>query len=175
MSSCPYCDVENIEGVDVCEECGQPLTDMHLSTPGTAVEQGLLKDRIGSLNPKKPFTVAPSARVRDVLVKMATLGEKGIGCVIVSEGDQVVGIFSERDALRKINVDITTLGDRPISEFMTPNPQMLEAGAKIAFAVQRMDLGGYRHVPILDESGAVSGIISVRDILRYVTEKMGSM
>ena len=44
--------------------------------------------------------------------------------------------------------------------------------AKIAFAVQRMDLGGYRHLPIVDREGQLSGIISVRDILEYLTERM---
>ena len=55
---------------------------------------------------------------------------------------------------------------------MTPNPQTLVADAKIAFAVHRMDLGGYRHLPIVDERGELVGIISARDILRHLTENM---
>ena len=55
---------------------------------------------------------------------------------------------------------------------MTKNPQSLPATAKIAFAVQRMDLGGYRHVPITGTDGRPAGIFSVRDILGYLTRKM---
>ena len=57
---------------------------------------------------------------------------------------------------------------------MTPNPQTLVANAKIAFAVQRMDLGGYRHLPIVGEAGELVGIISARDILRHLTDVMAS-
>jgi CBS domain-containing protein len=46
------------------------------------------------------------------------------------------------------------------------------ADAKIAFAVQRMDLGAYRHLPIVDQRGDLVGIISARDILRHLTEHL---
>jgi CBS domain-containing protein len=56
---------------------------------------------------------------------------------------------------------------------MTASPQTLDQDAKVAFAVQRMDLGGYRHIPIVDDEDRLVGTISVRDILAYLTEKMG--
>jgi len=175
MNTCPYCAAEYIPGEDVCEECGQPLTDVFSAPLRSQVEEGLIRDRVHSLNPKSPLAVDPTTPIRDVLKKMV---EKGIGCVIVAEGGQtgqvgkVVGIFSERDALRRIGTRISELSSRPVSDFMTRGPQTLDGSAKIAFAVQRMDLGGYRHLPIVGESGQVVGIISVRDILRYLTEKM---
>ena len=100
------------------------------------------------------------------------LVNKGIGCVVVVRDEQVVGIFSERDALLRLSTKAAELKSRPVSEFMTPNPRMLDTEAKIAFAVQRMDLGGYRHVPIVDHSGELCGIVSARDILRYLTDKL---
>lgn len=169
MIICPYCSSENIEGVDLCEECGESLTDTHLAPPSNEVEQGLLRDRVSVLSPKKPLTVSPSTPVGDVLSLMV---ERRIGCIVVEEGGKPVGIFSERDALRKLNVDAATLAHRPVSEFMTPQPQTLVANAKIAYAVQRMDLGGYRHLPIVGDGGELVGIISARDIIRYLTDKM---
>ena len=82
--------------------------------------------------------------------------------------------YEDHDTLTvlKLNADAAELRDRPVSEFMTPNPETLQDSAKIAFAVQRMDLGGYRHVPIVSEEGNLHGIISVRDILRYLTERL---
>ena len=53
-------------------------------------------------------------------------------------------------------------------------PESLEMNAKIAFAVQRMDLGGFRHVPIVDDRKHLTGIISVRDILKYLTERISA-
>ncbi len=172
MISCPYCGAENIEGVDHCGECGQALTDMHLQTPQTEVERSLLKDQLAALAPNTPVTVSPDKPVGEVLVQMV---DRSIGCVIIVDEEQrISGIFSERDALVKLNDRAAELFDRPVSEFMTASPQTLQSTAKIAFAVQRMDLGGYRHVPIVKESGELSGIISVRDILRYLTEKMSA-
>ncbi len=171
MISCPYCDSENIEGADACAECGQSLHDTHLAPPQSDLEHSLLRDPISALAPKSPITVAPSKPVGEVMRLMV---ERKIGCVVVVELDQPIGIFSERDALRKIDPEAPDIAARPVSEFMTPRPQTLVADAKIAFAVQRMDLGGYRHLPVVGERGSLVGIISARDILRHLTDNMAS-
>jgi 2-oxoglutarate ferredoxin oxidoreductase subunit beta len=137
--------------------------------PATAVERSLLQDQLRVLRPKEPLSVAPSTPVREVLKLLA---DHRIGCVLVVEGGEPVGIFSERDALIKLNCEAGRLGDLPVSQFMTPNPESLELTAKVAFAVQRMDLGGYRHVPVVDGKKRLRGVISVRDILKYLTERM---
>jgi CBS domain-containing protein len=90
--------------------------------------------------------------------------------MVVDRGE-LVGIFSERDALMKLNVDAVTFFNRPISQFMTPNPVTLETSDKIAFALQKMNVGGYRHLPVLF-NGKLAGVISIRDILRYLTERI---
>ncbi|MEQ8789223.1 MAG: CBS domain-containing protein [Pirellulaceae bacterium] len=169
MIICPYCDSENIGGADHCEACGQSLDDLHLPEPATAVERDLLRDRVSALRPKPPIFVAPATPVRDVLNKLL---EQGIGCVLVVEDQKLVGIFSERDALMRVGTEIDTLGDKPVSEFMTTSVETLKPTAKLAFAVQRMDVGGFRHVPVVDDGGNPIGIISVRDILSYLTERM---
>jgi CBS domain-containing protein len=92
----------------------------------------------------------------------------------VTEGDQPIGIFSERDALRKINTAAAELSARPVREFMTLNAQTLDVDAKIAYAVERMDRGSYRHLPIVGEQGELVGIISARDILRHLAASMAS-
>ena len=166
---CPYCDHENIEGADTCEQCQQPLNDLNYPAPTSEIEKSLVKDRIGVLHPKTSICVEPSEPVSKVL---QLLVDRQIGCVVVAEQQRPVGIFSERDALLRLNADVLKYGDRPVSDFMTPSPQTLQMDAKIAFAVQRMDLGGYRHLPIVDREGQLSGIISVRDILEYLTERM---
>jgi CBS domain-containing protein len=169
MNLCPYCGSQNIPGDDECAECGQPLDDTHLAPPTNEVERTLLGDRIHVLVPKAPITVAPTTPVGDVMRLMV---QHRIGCVVVADDDHLVGIFSERDALRKIDPDSPEVAACAVSQFMTPNPQTLVADAKIAFAVQRMDLGGYRHLPIVGERGELVGIISARDILRHLTDTM---
>jgi CBS domain-containing protein len=169
MTLCPYCGSQNIPGDDDCAQCGQPLDDAHLTPPTNEVERTLLRDRIHVLVPKAPITVAPAMPVGEVMRLMV---QHRIGCVVVVDGDRPIGIFSERDALGKIGAAASQAAGRPVSDFMTPNPQSLVADAKIAFAVQRMDVGGYRHLPIVSDRGELIGIISARDILRHLTETM---
>lgn len=170
---CPYCEAENIEGTDECEACGEALTHLSVRIPSTSVEADLLRDRIERLWPKTPATVTPDTAVGDVLNKMV---DAKIGCVmVVDKGDQgkLVGIFSERDALMKLNTDASKFMQRPISQFMTRDPVTLETNDKIAYALHKMNVGGYRHIPILFD-GKLAGVISIRDILRYLTERIAA-
>lgn len=171
MVPCPYCDQEVIPGSDECESCGQPLNESHLPVPASAVERALLTDRVSLFQGKTPLYVSPTMPVREVL---RLLVDNKVGCVVVVQGEKLAGIFTERDALLKLGERAAALGDRPVSEFMTANVQTLPPTAKIAFAVHRMDLGGYRHVPIEDAQGKPSGIFSVRDILYYLARKMSA-
>ncbi len=165
---CPYCEAENIEGADECQACGEALTHLSRRIPTSTVEADLLRDRIERLWPKSPSTVAPDAPVSEVLKKMV---DEQIGCVMVTDKDKLVGIFSERNALMKLNTDTPKFLKRPISQFMTPDPVTLETNDKIAFALHKMNVGGYRHMPILFQ-GKLAGVISIRDILRYLTERI---
>ena len=169
MSTCPFCDYENIEGTDLCAQCEQPLLNTSRTTAQTEIERGLIKDRMTDLEPKTPTTVAPETPVGEVLKLMV---DQSIGCVLVVEGEKIVGIFTERDALYKLNTSFHRFKDQPVSEFMTKEPQTLDLQAKVVFALQRMDLGGFRHIPIVDAEGHPTGVISVRDILRYLTDKL---
>jgi CBS domain-containing protein len=170
MIVCPYCDSENMEGADTCADCEAPLAHLSIRVPASSVEIDLLRDRIERLWPKTPSKVSPDAPVRTVLKKMV---DETIGCVMIVDGDRLVGIFSERDALMKLNTDAARFIDHPISQFMTPDPVTLETSDKIAFALHKMNVGGYRHLPILFQ-GKLAGVISIRDILRYLTERIAA-
>ena len=114
-------------------------------------------------------STSPDTTIRDVL---ALLAKRSIGCVLITQKDRLVGIFSERDAVMKLGSRAAELVDRPVSEFMTTDPQTLDKDAKVAFALHRMSVGHYRHIPVTDAESHPTAIISVRDVLRYLTEKM---
>ncbi len=166
---CPNCGHSNIEGADTCEECQQSLVELSRPRAVTSVDRTLHREKLAALENSDPITVTPDATVGECL---KLLVEKSIGVVLVVQGDQLVGIFSERDALMRLNVAANDLYDRPISEFMTPNPETLTVEAKLAYALHKMDLGGYRHIPTVDEEGHFQGIVSVRDVLRRITEDL---
>jgi CBS domain-containing protein len=166
---CPYCDSENIEGADVCEACGESLANLDQPMPSSALEWSLLNDCVDTLTNIPPLTVSPDAPLQRVL---RLLDQYSLGCVLVVDDGRLVGIFTERDALLRVGEHAAEWSDEPISRFMTDRVETLDEDAKIAFAVHRMDLGGFRHVPIVTDAGQPTGVISVRDILRYLTYKL---
>ena len=168
MVVCPFCHEVNIEGADQCEECQQPLGFLNKPRASSAIERSLFKDNVAMLAPRKPLTVDVATPVGDVLRLMV---DRGIGCLVVVEREQMVGIFTERDALLRLNTEAARHAGRPVRDFMTASPDTIESDAPIAFALQKMDVGGYRHIPVMT-AGQTTGIISVRDILRYITEDL---
>jgi CBS domain-containing protein len=166
---CPYCDHPVIEGADHCDECGLPLDDRSLPPPQNAVELALLTDRVSLFEGRRPLLVPATMPVREAIKLLAL---NNIGCMLVIDKTELVGIFTERDVLMKISDQLSTLGDKPVQQFMTVQIESLPVTAKVAFALHRMDLGGYRHVPILNELGRPVGIFSIREMLRYLTRVM---
>lgn len=172
MITCPLCGFDNIEGVDSCEQCGQSLSESHLLSPKNAAERGLLQDTVETIARHAPVVVEESVTVREVL---KLLVEKQIGCVFVVDANhKVVGVFSERDAVIRVSTQLAELGDEPISKLMTADPQTLEADTRVAFAVHQMDIGGFRHLPIVTDDGTAQGVVSARDIVNYLHSKVGS-
>ncbi len=169
MIECPYCGAENPAGADICSECQQSLTDLSHPSFDTPVERGLMSDRIEALSPKAPLAVSPQTTIGEVLAKMISAS---IGCVMIVEDDQLLGIFSEYDAVHRIGSEAAKMADRSISSVMTPKPITLDSKDRIAFALHKMHVGGYRHLPIMTES-KLTGVISIRDILGYLSERVG--
>jgi CBS domain-containing protein len=170
MLICPDCGHENLDGADDCERCNQPLTPLSKPRGHSAIEKAIFRDRIDVLKPREHPSVGPDMPIGRVL---ELLVEKRVGCALVVDGENLVGIFSERDALLRLNTNAAALADRPIRQFMTPSPVTLELTDKIAFVLHRMALGGYRHIPVMS-NGKLVGVISVRDILGYITEKLAA-
>ena len=162
---CPVCRHDNIEGVDSCANCDADLANS-TQPAGGEIESKLLTDVLQQLKPSSPITVSPQATVADAIKIMA---DKGVGCVMVAEGDKLLGVFTERDVLRKVAHRWAEVWKNPVSEFMTADPESLTGDAPIGFAVNLMAVGGYRHVPII-ENDKLTGIISVRDVMSYMSK-----
>ena len=168
MILCPFCGHRNIDGADVCDDCQEPLSFLSKPTPHNELERSVLNARVFMLAPRRPIVVSPETTVCEVLDLLVT---HSIGCVVIVEQDQIVGIFSERDALNRLGTDISQHEDRPIREYMTSEVETIDRETKLAFALQKMDTGGYRHLPVT-EDGRICGVISIRDVLDYVTANL---
>jgi CBS domain-containing protein len=163
---CPYCKYENIVGADTCENCSQDLTGHEQPHARSAMELDMMEASITKLGPKPPVIVSQETTVAEVIDK---LREHHIGCVLVGSVDKVVGIFSERDALLRVANRYEDAAELPITHFMTVDPEQLDESAPIAFALNRMSVGHFRHLPVTRD-GKLEGIISLRDILRFLSE-----
>jgi CBS domain-containing protein len=116
---------------------------------------------------KPAITVAIHTPVSEAVHLMQT---KRIGCVLVTSHDKLLGIFTERDVLKKILGAAFDLRQTPVSEVMTINPQALNEDDTIAYALNFMDLGGYRHIPIVNDDFNPVGLVSVKDIVSYFVQ-----
>jgi CBS domain-containing protein len=101
---------------------------------------------------------------------MQTMLTRNIGALlIVADSGKLLGIFSERDLLTKVAGTEANYATRPVREYMTPNPVTVKQTDSLGFALHKMDVGGYRHLPVIKD-GQVLGMISVRDMLRHITQ-----
>jgi CBS domain-containing protein len=126
-----------------------------------------MEDSVSILTPQKPITVRPTTTVREAVQIMLA---SDIGAILVVDTDsQLLGIFSERDLLTKVAGIHQSFADLPVQQFMTANPETVTAKDTLAFALHKMDVGGYRHLPVVLE-GRPAGVISVRDMVRHITQ-----
>jgi CBS domain-containing protein len=96
--------------------------------------------------------------------------EYRVGCVLVEKEGRLLGIFTERDILTKLVGTGYDPAKVQVDEVMTRDPETLTSDDPIAFAMQRMSVGGFRHVPLVDPNGRPVGILSVKDIVDYLAE-----
>ena len=90
------------------------------------------------------------------------MNERRVGAVVVTEGDRLVGIVTERDVLRAV---ATGSVDGPVSEAMTHSPETIGPDESAGHAAALMIHGGFRHLPVVD-GGDVVGMVSIRDLVR---------
>ena len=161
---CPSCGSNNIDGDDECAACHEDLASLDGVSGKSRMQKVLMSDALSRLEPRKPIFVSKGATV---LEAVRVMNEARIGCVLVGDEDDLVGILSERDVALKGVCQGRDLESMPVGTLMTPDPETLTDGDSLAYAVNRMSVGGYRHIPILKDGRAV-GMISIRDVLRYL-------
>jgi CBS domain-containing protein len=163
---CPSCCHKNLPGDEVCKHCKQPLAAFDLPHPENQLERSVMYDQVKTLKQHPPVTIAASATIGDAIELMLAANVGAI--LVVDKAGLLVGIFSERDLLKKIAGDVPDYEKLPITQFMTARPESVSMTDTVNFVLQKMDAGGYRHVPVLENGKPVS-IISARDMLRFLT------
>jgi len=122
-------------------------------------------ETVDQCHPAEPLCLAPAASVREALRQMKELNR---GAVLVCQDQIVIGIFTERDALKMMAAGASF--DVPLQQFMTPDPVVLGARDTVGKAITMMAQGGYRRLPIVDDQGRPTGIVTVEGIMHYLVE-----
>ena len=128
--------------------------------------RNLKVDSVSRLHPTAPLRIAPEQTVADAVRLMR---ERRVGCLLVCRDDRLLGVFTERDLMRRVlaaGLPLTT----PVADCMTPDPVVVGPKEPIGAAVRRMEEGGYRHLPVVDEAGRPLGVLSVKRIVHYLAE-----
>ena len=108
-----------------------------------------------------------TATLSEVIEK---LQKRNVGCVLVTgNGEELVGIFSERDVLYRVAGLIDQAESIPVESLMTPRPSTLRPSDPISHALHLMAVHGFRHIPLVDDDGRPVGVVSLRDIVEFMS------
>ncbi len=113
-------------------------------------------------------SLEPSATVREAVMLMA---KRRIGAVPIVEGEKLVGIFTERDAIVRVIADGRDPDTTRLGDVMTANPDTVKSSDAVLHALELMNAHNYRHLPVVD-NGQLVGVVSIRDLYRSVKEQM---
>lgn len=136
------------------------------------LDSNFLCQSLGILDFKNPIFVKP----QDKLIKaVSALKENKIGAVlVVDEQDKLCGIFSERDCILKVLGNSIDFNQALVSEYMTSSPTSATPDVTIAYALNLMSLGGFRHLPIVTEDNTTIAVVSIKDIVDHLVESFTS-
>lgn len=176
---CPACEYNNYAGSDWCAWCWTDLTQQDTPPCYDRVERSLLEDPVRILLPRLAVTLPPEATVGEA---MDVLLDHDIGAIPIVDGSgRLLGILSERDLLLWGEMGeegaVDRFAEEPVSAYMTAAPESVRLTDSLALVLNKLDVGGYRHLPVIGAGGGVAGgsaegrvlgMISVRDMLRHV-------
>ena len=132
------------------------------------LDSNTFKRPVRNLKVRKPIMLDTEQALQEAI---AVMKGRHFGCVLVTAKDATLaGILTERDILTKALGGPKDFNALKIKEVMTPDPESVQADDSIAFVMNAMHVGGYRHVPVVDEQNIPVAVVSVRDIMAFIVE-----
>jgi CBS domain-containing protein len=161
---CPVCGFINLAGADICDNCGADIFGHDTPMQAPAFKGQLLGEHLDELGSPPPITVSADTALDAVIARMA---DAEADCVLVLGGERLVGIFTDRDAV--VKAAGKPLASFRVRDLMTPDPVVLRHDDPIAVAIHKMAVGGFRHIPIM-EDGRPTGVVTARDIFHHLAQ-----
>jgi CBS domain-containing protein len=162
---CPSCRYDNIEGVDYCANCGHDLYGLdHAGAPGSDRGLEFIHEALFKVPAKAPVKVAASDPV-GMAVRMMQRTETN--CVLVMDDGRLAGIITPWDILHKVAGPTEDLNAVSCGQVMTRDPVFLRETDDIAVAINKMSIGGFRHIPLLQGSTPIA-VVDIGDVFRHI-------
>lgn len=130
------------------------------------LSRNLRVDSVSRLQPTPPRQVEADLSIAEAVEVLRT---ERVGCVLVVRHGKLIGLFTERDLLTRV-LAVGKKMTGPVSSVMTDDPVTVQPKDPIRLAVKRMQSGGYRHLPVVDESGRPVGVLSAKRVIHYLAE-----
>lgn len=124
---------------------------------------------LSQLAGRRVISTHPQATVLEVCGVM--LQEK-VGAVVVLDEGVLVGILSERDIVRRVAAQLRDPATTAVADVMTTKVTTVSDKGSVQTAIELMHHGAFRHLPMVDASGRVIGVLSVRDLLRQRVQEL---
>jgi CBS domain-containing protein len=125
----------------------------------------LHSEGVGSAYPDQPLAATANESAGQVL---QLLRAQRTGAVLICEHEKLVGILTERDALKLMasGADLSA----PVRDYMSKEPATISSTATVGEAIRVMAEGGYRHLPVVDVDGKPTGVVAVHGIIHYMVD-----
>jgi CBS domain-containing protein len=131
------------------------------------LDSDTFKKPVKNIKVKKPLMLDVGKMVSDAVEVMQ---QKNMGCVLIVKGGKLAGILTERDILMKLIGSGKDFGKVKVEDIMTRDPQAFQPEDSVAFVLNAMAVGGYRHVPIVDQENRPVAVVSMKDIVNFIVE-----
>ena len=126
-----------------------------------------IQDPISSLGLQPPQVVELGTNMKNAL---NSLHQEKQNCLLITDNNKLKGILTERDILLKVTGKGFDLDLVTVDEFMTEDPEYLTPEDPLAYALNKMHIGGFRHVPIVDDLMKPVGLISISNIISTIAD-----
>src|SRR5262249_21119261 len=128
------------------------------------IRGALFDDTLAVLSPPDPICLPETVSVQEAVDAMVARRQAGV--LVVDAGARLIGIFTERDVLRRVVGQGLDPRRTPIGQVMTRDPQALRLRDRVAHALHSMSVAGYRTVPLVDEIGRPVGVVTGSDVIQ---------
>ncbi len=132
--------------------------------------RNLMVESVARLSLAPALCLSPDRTISEAVVKMRDFR---VGYVLLCRDARLVGIFTERDLLRRVLAPARSL-QLQLAEVLSSPVVSVAPRESIASAIRRMQEGGYRHLPVVEPGGRPLGVLSAKRIVHYLVEHFPS-